>query len=360
MPIKNKYLFFLFALLSHFICAQYVTDENPADSVYIFPAQIKAVTYPKLGIPRLEDFKVGDSELILRKVRFQFEIPTFWEKKNNLSITASEVAFVNWNAGGNNSVSALAQLFFARNFKTKKKQWNNEIALKYGINAQQDEKLRKTDDEIRLASTFGYRKDTISSWYFSVKTHFRTQFSDGYKYPDRETPISRFMAPGYFFLGIGAEYSPIPHDLSIYISPLTQKTTFVLDDDLANRGAFGVKKAVFDAMGNLITPGKKSLTELGFLINSVWTKKLMKNVQLNNRINLYTDYLNSFGNIDIDWELNVLLTVNEYINAQIGTHLLFDDDVRFDEIKNDDGEVIFSTSKVQFKQLLGVGVQYSF
>ena len=37
-------------------------------------------------------------------------------------------------------------------------------------------KNSKTDDQIRLSSTFGYRRDTISNWYYSVKANFNTQF----------------------------------------------------------------------------------------------------------------------------------------------------------------------------------------
>jgi hypothetical protein len=36
----------------------------------------------------------------------------------------------------------------------------------------------------------------------------------------------------------------------IHISPLTSKMTFVLDQRLANQGAFGVVKAVYDIDGN--------------------------------------------------------------------------------------------------------------
>ena len=65
------------------------------------------------------------------------------------------------------------------------------------------------------------------------------------------------MAPGYSFVGAGTSYITKDQKLNIYISPITQKTTFVLDEDLANKGSFGVQKAVLDANGNIIEEGEK-------------------------------------------------------------------------------------------------------
>jgi hypothetical protein len=42
------------------------------------------------------------------------------------------------------------------------------------------------------------------------------------------------------------------------------KTTLVLDQTLANQGAFGVNKAVYDVNGNLIKKGELYRMELGF------------------------------------------------------------------------------------------------
>ena len=101
-----------------------------------------------------------------------FRIPSFWEKENKLGINFNEVAFINWNAGGNNSVSALANIKFVRNYKFRYVNWENLLELRYGLNAQEKQKLRKADDAIRFSSTFAYRRDTISNWYYSVKANF--------------------------------------------------------------------------------------------------------------------------------------------------------------------------------------------
>ena len=291
----------------------------------------------------------------------RFHMPSFWTKTNLATINLNEVAFVNWNAGGNNSVSGIMSLHSERNYKFRYVQWNNSLDFRYGLNAQEGQTIRKTDDQIRLSSTFGHRKDTISKWYSSGKMNFNTQLSNGYKYPDRTTPISRLMAPGYLFLGVGTSYIDDAKKLNIYLSPLTQKATFVLDQDLADRGAFGVRKATYDALGNKITDGEKVFMELGILVTNTYERTVAENVLVKSNLSLYTDYLASFGNIDVDWFLDIHLKVNKFISSNIGMHFIYDDDILFDRVVNDLGFVEQNgRPKLQFKQLLGFGVVYAF
>jgi hypothetical protein len=226
--------------------------------------------------------------------------------------------------------------------------WNNEIFLRYGLNQQQDKGLRKTDDKFQVNSTFGYRKDTISNWFYSVKLNFNTQFTNGYSYPDTSTPISRFFAPAYLFLGAGTHYELKNQKFSLYLSPITLKSTFVNDKALSDEGAFGVEK------------GERSRHEFGTLIQTEWDKVMGKNVVMTNKLSLYSDYLNKFGNIDINWELHFNFAINKHFKANLGGYLLYDDDIKFKEDKDNDGVLETSGARVQLKQLLGIGVQFVF
>lgn len=337
-----------------------VMDSTRIDTVVIRRTLVKIKYIPR-GVNLTNPVISFNKTKPLLKEFNKFRVPSFWTKINKLGINLSEVAFVNWNAGGNNSVSSLGNARFERNYKFRYIKWDNFIQLKYGLNAQEGRKIRKTDDAIRFSSTFGYRTDTINNWYYSVKANFNTQFANGYKYPDRSTPLSRFMAPGYFFLGAGTSYISENQKFNFYISPLTQKATFVLDQELANKGAFGVKKAILDVNGTILTQGENQYIELGFLITNKWETEIMENVGLRSNLSLYTDYLSSFGNIDVDWELNLNLKVNRFITTSLGTHFIYDDDILFDRqvdangIVTDPGE-----PRLQFKQLLGVGVTYEF
>ncbi|UUC46600.1 DUF3078 domain-containing protein [Flavobacterium cerinum] len=283
---------------------------------------------------------------------------SYWHKKNSVGLDFSQIAFINWSVGGNNSISGLLKGAFLRNYTKGNLMWKNELIVRYGVNKQEERELRKTDDAIQLNSTIGYRHDSISNWYHSAKLNFNTQFTSGYAYPNTDLAISKAFAPAYLFLGVGAEYSNKEQKLNAYFSPLTQKTTLVLDERLADQGAFGVDKAVYDENGNLVRHGKKSRTEVGILVTNQWKNEIYKNMFLDHRLSLYTDYLNNFGNIDVDWQLQLDLVVNEYVKANIGTHLVYDDDIK--SKKEIDGVQVTQGPKIQFKQLLGVGLSYTF
>lgn len=337
-----------------------VIDTMVIDTIVIRKTQNKIKNIPR-GVNLTSPVISFKKTKVLTDKFNKFRVPSFWTKENTFGINVSEAAFVNWNAGGNNAISGLSFFKFVRNYKFRYFKWDNNLDLRYGLNAQEGQKLRKTEDVIRLNSNLGYRRDTISNWYYSVQLNFNTQFSNGYKYPDRTTPISRFMAPGYFFLGAGTSYISKNQKFNLYLSPLTQKSTFVLDQQLANSGAFGVKKAKRDADGNIIQDGENDLLELGFLITNNLEWDPAKNVNIKSRLNLYTDYLASFGNIDVDWELNMRLRVNKYILTTIGTHVIFDDDILFDEVKDASGNITEAgVTRIQFKQVLGIGVAYDF
>lgn len=303
--------------------------------------------------------------LLHTQITFSQEIQTklpdtisHWEKKNIVGLDISQIAFMNWNAGGNSSVSGLLKGNFVRKYTTDNVRWVNEMIFKYGVNKQDGVELRKTDDAFQFNSTFGYRQDTISNWYHSAKLNFSTQFTNGYSYPNTDKAISKPFAPAYIFFGIGAEYSNKVKKINVYISPLTQKTTLVLAQELANQGSFGVDKAVYDEYGNIVSQGKKSRTELGFLITSGYKKEVFKNIVLENRLNLYSDYINKFGNIDVDWQMQFDLVVNKYVRANIGAHLIYDDDIKAKE--EIDNIQVTVGPKVQLKQMLGIGIIYNF
>jgi len=312
-------------------------------------------------IPKMKNYISLKSNLIIDTLKINNPIqqvyidtlkfaadPVWWKNKNNIGLDISEAAFVNWNAGGNNSVSGLLKVNLVRSYKKLHLLWKNELFARYGLNSQQDQNLRKTDDKLQINSTFGYRKDTVSNWFYSVKFNFNSQFTNGFRYPDTSTPISRFFAPAYLFLGMGSQYELKQNQFSIYLSPITLKSTFVLDDALSNDGAFGVIK------------GKKSRHEFGALLQSTWSTEIVKNVIMSNRLSLYSDYLNNFGNLDIDWELNFKLTINKHIKANIGTHVIYDDDIKFKDDIDNDGTLETFGARVQLKQLLGIGVLFTF
>jgi len=199
-----------------------------------------------------------------------------WKAKNTVGLDLTQVAFVNWNSGGENAISGILKGAFVRKYTKGRFVWHNELIARYGLNKQDGIEARKTDDVIQLSSTAGFKTDTISNWYYSAKFNFNTQFTNGYAYPNTDLAISKPFAPAYVFLGVGTEYIKKEGEgiFRAYFSPLTFKTTFVLDERLADQGAFGVDKATYDIDGNLVSHGKKTRTEMDMLFKNQCKKEI--------------------------------------------------------------------------------------
>lgn len=281
-----------------------------------------------------------------------------WNTKNEVGLTLNQVSFTNWNAGGTNSITAILSGKATAKYRTETYFWNSSLNLRYGLNKQEGQSLFKTEDVIEVISNFGLEKSPESNWFYSARFSFNTQFANGYSNPDDNNPISKFMAPGYVFLGAGMEYGRHIDRFSLYVSPITLKTTFVLDEALANQGAFGVKPAIYDMEGNVLRKGETTRQEFGMLFTGQFEDEVFENIKLNSRLRLYTDYLVNFGNVDVDWEVNVGMKVNKYVQATLGSHLRYDHDINSEvetnEITNE--EVVIEGPRIQWKQLLGVGV----
>jgi hypothetical protein len=66
-------------------------------------------------------------------------------------------------------------------------------------------------------------------------------------------------------------------------------------------------------------------------VNWFYKQEIFKNITLENRLSLYSDYINKFGNVDIDYDLTLELVVNEYVKTNIGLHIIYDDDIKAKE-----------------------------
>lgn len=268
----------------------------------------------------------------------------YWTLTNKPEIILTQTSFINWTKGGNNTVAGIAKFKGDYNFKKGQLFWRNGVLIRYGIAKENGvEYTQKTDDVIDIKSSVGYKTAIVSKWYYSGEYNLTTQFADGYKGKDRNTIISTFFAPARMRLGVGAVYTDDEDNFKIHISPLTNQVTFVLDKELADKGAFGVEK------------GKFYNSELGSLLKIEYKTVLMKNINFLLKSSFYSDYINKFGNIDTDVEVNLKMVVNKYIQSSISSHLLYDDDAK---ILEDDGSQ--TGPKAQLKQILGVGVTYTF
>lgn len=264
-----------------------------------------------------------------------------WKLSGSAGLNFSQTSLTNWSAGGDNSMAGTGYLNGSLIHKNGNWLWVSTLGLEYGLNYTSTQKMQKSSDKIELGTQLGYSTD--KKWYYTAMTNFRSQFYKGYNYPNKNEYISKFMAPGYLNTSLGIEYRPENSWYSIYFSPAASKLTFVLDDFLSDKGSFGVD------------PGDKVKAEWGTFLKARAEKDIMQNIKLISKADFFTAYDSSFGNIDVDWDLLISMKVNKYINASINTTLRYDDDVKYIT-----KEGVQKGPRVQFKEVIGVGIIYSF
>ncbi len=285
-----------------------------------------------------------------------------WKYTGNYAIMLNQIAFKNWAAGGESSLSGRASVDYHLHYKKEKFSFDHTAHLAYGMVGYLHKRVQKTDDKIDLL--FGLSSQFSKKWYFSGVVSFKTQFSKGYKNPDFSHEISNFMAPGYLTVSIGFRYKA-KKNFELYMSPLAGKVTFVLDQYLANQGAYGVKKAVTDSLGNILVPGERTAGQLGINIISSYQANLMKNILFKTRINLYNNYLEEEPSkrwqLDMDWYNELSFKINKYFSTVLLVQMKYDPKTLFPVYETVDGvqQVVDQEARLQWKESLGVSFLYS-
>jgi hypothetical protein len=280
-----------------------------------------------------------------------------WKTGGVISINLTQVSLTNWASGGNNSISVNGILSLFANLKKGNSTWDNSLDLNYGMLQQGDEAMRKTDDKIDFTSKYGQK--AFKKWYYAGLVNFKSQMTPGYNYPDDSTKISNFMAPAYTLVAIGMDYKP-SGVFTLFISPLTMKTTFVNDQTLADAGAYGVDPAEYDNFGVLLKHGKAMRSEYGGYLRAQFKKDIMENINLQSKLELFSNYAENPDHVDVNWEVLIAMKVNKYISATLSTQLIYDHDVDIAVDTNGDDIIDKVGPRTQFKEVLGVGLSYKF
>ncbi|CAM1349084.1 DUF3078 domain-containing protein [Tenacibaculum insulae] len=250
-----------------------------------------------------------------------------WKKDGNISFLFNQSAFNNWLAGGSNNISGALNLNYDFNYTKGDWTWDNKLIAAYGITKIKKEDTEKTDDRFEFTSLVGKR--ISKNWYYSAFLNFKTQMSSTYV---EDVQTSHFFAPAYFQFGPGMLWKK-SDNLKVNLAPATSKLILV-HNHLTDLGpAFGVKQ------------GESSRYELGFAINAYYKLEIMENVTVENILNLYSDYLEDYQNVDIDYTVNVVMKVNKYLSANLSLQAIYDDN---------------AYRGFQTKEVFGLGINYSF
>lgn len=264
-----------------------------------------------------------------------------WKSSGFLGINFSQTALHNWQGGGLDNITLNNVLSYQIEYKKNNHNWVNKIDAQYGILRQGTDKLfKKSSDQILFISK--YNIDAWNKYFFySAMLDFRTQFAPGYNYKDDSIvgrAISDFFSPAYLQLAFGLDYKPVKY-FSVTLSPLSGKMTFVMRQYLADAGAFGVEKAIYDVnTGNIIQHGKKIRSEFGGRLTFKFKKDLNPYISWDSYLDLFSNYLHNPQNIDVVFNNLITIKLNKIFTITIINQMLYDDDVKIIRDWNKDGK----------------------
>ncbi|MDX1907541.1 MAG: DUF3078 domain-containing protein [Bacteroidia bacterium] len=276
---------------------------------------------------------------------------TYWKKGGvaNLGFTNAGYSTY-WQAGGIPSQSASLRLNLYANYEQAKTSWQNDLALVYGLLRQgsSENPFIKNEDRIELNSKYGYKVSDKA--HLTGLLNFRTQFAPGFSFDPKQPTtiptdtISDFLAPAYLNFGLGLDYRP-SEDLNINYSPVNSKMTIVT-------------VAEYQALYNPEADAFRY--ELGSNLAIKYRKALAENLLLQSNAVFFANYLQNFGNIDVNWETLTTLKVKKWLAVTFATNLVYDDDIKFVIERDTDGNATKTGPRTQFQHVLSVGLTYQF
>ena len=274
------------------------------------------------------------------EVTVQDSIVKPWTAKGNADILFNQSTFDNWLAGGENNISGTIKINYDINYKKEDWNWDNKIIASYGlVKTKTSSFAKKTDDQLEINSLLGKKINPESKWFYSAFLNFKTQITKGYIYDkdingvEIRNSYTDFMSPGYLLVGPGLLWKK-DDNLKVNLAPITSKFTFVNPAyTTPNEGYFGVEE------------GKSMRYELGFNASAYYKLNLVANVTMENILNLYSNYLEDFQNVDLDYQMNINMKINRFLTTNFSIQTIYDDN---------------AFQGFQTRQVLGVGATVNF
>ena len=278
-------------------------------------------------------------------------------------LNINQLALSNWAAGGENTFAGKA--FASFTLLDHKKTFEQKLIgnFAFGIARFASKGIEKQDDKIDL--TYSLSRNSMTQWNLSSIVTFNTQFANGYKYPNDSTVISTFFAPAYLTLSIGCSYKTKDERFQIYMSPVAGKVTFVMNQELADKGAFGVKKGYYD-QDSIWIPGEHIAPAIGVNVIINYKRSIGKNITYTTLLNTFYNYIERHDDdrlpIDVNWENTLNFMITKYISAILFVHLKYDHNTTFPVYDDIEGvqTVVDNVPKLQFKESLGIAFIHKF
>ena len=309
-------------------------------------------TFSRFRQQAVKDFdftSLNRPSVSLDKVSSRFQAVAPWTIGGDGNVGFTQTYLSNWKKGGKSAMSILLVGRGYANYSYNKLRWENSAEIRNGWIKPGDEMIQKNDDKFRLTSRLGL--SAFQKWFYSTELDFETQFFNGYKYPNVEKPISSFLAPGRFLAKIGLDYKP-HKDFSLFISPLTSKTVFVIDTLKIDHTAYGIQR------------GRTAQWEPGINTDVRFKKEFAGNITFETKYRMFINYLEPMERFEMEWENLLNVQLNDYISFRTMIHTIYDRKVLFDRLDKEGNPVLDQNGqkirepKLQLREFVTIGFSY--
>lgn len=305
-------------------------------------------TFKNLIMKKVLLFAAFLTSTILFAQEKESEQENSWKTTGKISFLMNQSSFSNWQPGGDNAFSGNVSLNYDFNYSKNGWVFDNKLIASLGINAIEGEDTKKTDDRLELNSILG--KQISETWNVSFFNNFKTQFVDGNDYTDdfsgdnKAYATSGFMKPGYLSFGPGFFWKK-SDNLSVNIAPITSKFTFLTGEVYT----FNEDTLIFDSSKDVETfgvkPGESMRYEFGLNVRGYYRVDLMENINMENILTVFSDYIDKPQNVDFDYTMNLVMKINDVFSTNLTVQTVYDDN---------------AYSALQVRQTFGVGISYNF
>jgi len=282
----------------------------------------------------------------LTKIQKKYDIVAPWDLGGNGTLGFTQMFLSNWKAGGRSAFSFLTVLKGYANYSNDSKlKWENSVEFRNGWIRQGGDidQTQKNDDKLELISRLGV--NAFKDWYYSTEIDFKTQFFNGYNYPNDSVPISTYMSPATTFIKLGFDYKP-NKNFSLFLSPITAKNVFVRDTALIDQTKYGV------------SAHSRSFWEPGINIDLRYKLDVTPRISYETKYKMFLNYQQPIKKVDINWENTIVAQLTNRISMTFMLYMLYDDNVTFPTGKfANDGTEIYKP-KWQTKELTTIGFSY--
>lgn len=250
-----------------------------------------------------------------------------WKKNLIAGLTLTQVAFKEWQQGGEDALAWTLSLDGKAEDDQPKTNWTTSYKFAYGQTKLGDEGIRKTDDKIDLESVLTYKLGSLINPY--VAATLKTQFADGFDYStDPKTSVSSFFDPAFLTQSAGVGYQPLPQ--------LKTRLGFALREVITSDfTSYADDPATLKIEKSKTEGGMESVT------NVDW--KLAANLLLTSKIELFSAFKN-FDEVIVRSDNTLAAKVSKYVTVNLNVQLINEKRI---------------TPRTQVKETIAIGLSYA-